>query len=252
MPSVTHRIKNTEQPHGGYVPPRKFSKIQLNDGIELCESENIHASLVGMAVDYLTRFMTGTPKEKAFDISMAGAERINETKLARSLLSNITGLDNLSIYNACRLVGFDVCFRAGPSEYRPVTEINPNADTIFNVAVMVQRCLDFWEKYGPIVSDGFTFEGAYTKTISSGDGDYLTQDTLWDFKVSKSPINTKQTLQLLVYYLMGRRSIHPEFQTIQQLGIYNPRLNLVRLYDIKNISKETIRDVESYVIGYDN
>ena len=43
---------------------------------------------------------------------------------------------------------------------------------------MVKRTLNFFEKYGPITKDGFTFEGAYTKIIASGDGDYLTKDKI--------------------------------------------------------------------------
>ena len=49
----------------------------------------------------------------------------------------------------------------------------------------------------------FTFEGGYTNIVSSGDGDYLTEDTLWDFKVSKEEPKSKYTLQLLMYYIMG-------------------------------------------------
>ena len=48
---------------------------------------------------------------------------------------------------------------------------------------MVLRSLAFIENYGPIIKDGFTFEGGYTDIVSSGDGDYLTENTLWDFKV---------------------------------------------------------------------
>ena len=35
----------------------------------------------------------------------------------------------------------------------------------------VQRSVKFWEDYGPIVKDGFTFEpNGYTETVNSGDG----------------------------------------------------------------------------------
>ena len=41
--------------------------------------------------------------------------------------------------------------------------------------------------------------GGYTDKITSGDGDFLTVDTLWDFKVLKANIKSQHTLQLLVY-----------------------------------------------------
>ena len=71
---------------------------------------------------------------------------------------------------------------------------------------MIQRSIEFFKIYVPIKQDGFSFEpvngnkddydkmiktntgtyGGYTATVSAGDGDFLTTDTLWDFKVSKS------------------------------------------------------------------
>ena len=71
---------------------------------------------------------------------------------------------------------------------------------------MVERSLSFFKAFGPVTADGFTMEGAYTATITTGDGDFLTKDTLWDFKVTTSKPNKDHTLQLLIYYLMGRRS----------------------------------------------
>lgn len=250
MYSVTQRIKVTKQPRGGYIKPKDFTETKLNDGINLNSNENIHASLVGLAVDYLTRFMTGTPIEEAFHISLLGSELIQERKNAEKLLSKIKGLDDNSIISACKAVGYDVCFRAGTLGYKPVQQIQPNTETIDNIRIMVNRCLSFWQKYGPVVVDGFTFEGGYTDIISSGDGDYLTKDTLWDLKVSKDVPKNKYTLQILIYYIMGCHSIHKEFQNIKKLGIFNPRLNSVYLLDIANISDETIQEVSSEVIGY--
>lgn len=56
---------------------------------------------------------------------------------------------------------------------------------------MIERALKFFERYGPKILDGFTFEGGYTYIVSSGDGDFITEDTLWDFKVSKLPIKKR-------------------------------------------------------------
>ena len=70
---------------------------------------------------------------------------------------------------------------------KKATDTNPDSYTIQNIQTMVKRSVAFWDKYGPIVKDGFTFEPyGYTQTVNSGDGDFLTRDTIWDFKVSKS------------------------------------------------------------------
>ena len=210
----------------------------------------MHACLMGLAVDYLTRFMTGASAEDAFHISLLGAEKIDETKRAKKLLSGIKGLDDISITNAVKLSGFDVCFRAGIMGYKPVQDINPDVDTIENVRTMVNRALYFLDKYGPKVLDSFTFKGGYTSTVATGDGDFITTDTLWDFKVSKAPVKKEHILQLLMYWRMGLHSIHSEFQSIKYLGVYNPRRNEISRIAVVDIPREVIDDVELEVIGY--
>lgn len=126
----------------------------------------------------------------------------------------------------------------------------PDAETISNIRTMVNRSINFFNTYGPIIKDGFTFEGGYTNIVSTGDGDFLTRDTLWDFKVSNKKPTNAHTLQLLMYYIMGLYSIHSEFQNVTNLGIYNPRLNSVYLLEISKIPLEILDEVSTEVIGY--
>lgn len=249
--SVTQRIKQVKQPRGGYIKPKELKPESLGEGAEaLNPEENVHTSLMGLAVDYMTRFMSGASTEDAFKISMMGAQLIGEGAKALELMAGVNGLDDGSLTNALKLSGFDVCFRAGVMGYRPVDEINPDKLTIQNVRTMVERSLHFLDVYGPKVLDGFTFEGGYTDTVSTGDGDFTTSDTLWDFKVSKMPVKKEHTLQLLMYWRMGLHSIHPEFQGIKYLGIYNPRLNEVCRIAVDDIPEGVITEVETEVIGY--
>lgn len=249
--SVTSRIKAVKQPRGGYLNPKLLSKISMGKGIEeLEENENVHPVLIGLAVDYMTRLMSGTSIEDSFKISLMGAQAIGEYNKAKNLMAGITELDDLSITNAVKLSGFDVVYRAGPRGYKPVDEINPDSPTISNIRKMVQRSISFLDQYGPKVLDGFKFNGGYTSTVTAGDGDFTTEDTLWDFKVSKTSVKKEQTLQLLMYWRMGLHSTNTEFQNIKYLGIYNPRLNLVYRIDVNNIPNEIISEVELDIIGY--
>ena len=252
MCSVTRRIDKIKQPRGGYIRPKEFETIVLDGGgiDELNPVENVSPSLVGMAVDYLTRFMSGTSAIGAFKISEMGSRVVQRKELFDQLLSNVKGLDDDSISAAVKLSGFDSAYRAGVMAYRPVQNINPNSDTVENIRTMVKRSLRFLDQYGPKVMDGLTFEGGYTGYVSSGDGDFLTKDTLWDFKVSKKKLQSKYTLQLLMYWRMGLHSIHPEYKNVEYLGVYNPRMNVVYLLDVSKIPEDVISTVETEVIGY--
>ena len=70
MSSVTQRIKEIKQPRGGYVNPKEFSVVHLDDIKELNIYENIHPSIIGTVVDYMTRFMLNGRADHAFKISI--------------------------------------------------------------------------------------------------------------------------------------------------------------------------------------
>ena len=277
--NVTGRIKQIKQPYGGYVNPNNFEITLIDDGITLNPNENVHATLIGLVIDYLTRFMQTGKADEAFKASLYGAERAekfgikNAYTVAYKLARVIKGLDGDSITNACKLVTFDTWLRNPAIALTAATHngVNPDMYTIENIRTMVRRSLMFFEKYGPVTKDGFTFGpptpnvlalekmratkrgvyGGYTPTVDSGDGDFLTADTLWDFKVSKAKPTSTHTLQLLMYYIMGQHSGQHIYKPITKLGIYNPRLNTVYILKVDNIPKEVIEAVEKEVIGYE-
>ena len=250
MSSVTGRIKQIKQPYGGYISPSRFEETCLNDGLTLNAEENIHASLIGMAVDYMSRKYAGEGDDDAFNISFAGAEmadilgKKDSMLIAWNLYMGIRGLDDDSIINACKLVTFDVWYRntmAAMMTNTTYKDVMPNKATIENIRILINRSLKFFETYGDPVCSGFTFApvkggdrarekwvksgkgnyGGYTVTVDTGDGDFLTEDTLWDFKVSKSKPTSSNTLQLLMYWIMGQHSGQEIFKNITKLGIFN-------------------------------
>lgn len=249
MATVTKRIKEIKQPRGGYVSPKKFSVITKNDGIILNE-ENINATNIGATVEYLTRFMVGAKKEEAFDIPQRGAFNVKEFFVCQDLMDDIIGLDDDSIDKACKLTGYDIAYRVGKHAYTSISNIKPDKDTIDNIRVMVNRSLEFWKEYGPVRKVGFELKGKDAKYITNGDGDFLTEDTIWDFKVIRSEPSNEHTLQLLVYYIMGKHLNIPEFSKIEKLGLFNPRKNKIYLLNIKDIPEDIVKDVSEYVIGY--
>lgn len=259
MSSVTSRVKEVKQPRGGYLNPKSFNVVQLNDGKELNANENVHPTVIGMVVDYMTRFMIDKDAKAAFSISLSGAYRAqlltngNQMEEAAKIFENIKDLDDNSIINACKMASFDVWARnpmAGPMSPTH-KDINADKDTIENIRIMVNRGLNFIKEYGPIISDGFNFApNGYTKTVDTGDGDYLTEDTMWDFKVSNKDITNKHTLQVLIYYVMGKHSGNEIYNNINKIGFFNPRLNKVYTLDMDIVSKDIIKEIETDVICY--
>jgi hypothetical protein len=312
--SVTQRIRQVKQPRFGYVNPHLMYVTYMsgNAPAPLDHAvENVHASLVSMAVDYLTRWCLDYEKqphepsaEYVFTISCAGASKIDRalgTNHAERAVELCRLIDESRDFNtetpsppkaatiaaAIELVSFEVGFRGGVQAYNPDAKTTPDPITIDHIATMVSRSLAFFQKYGPVVVDGFTMLGGYTETVDSGDGDFITADTLWDFKVSVRPPTTAHTLQLLMYWLMARQSdwnwkptwnfdhrlTESEWREMWDLdeylrknrcwpddlrgpapthiGIYNPRLDTAYRMAVSSIPAENIEAVSRDVIGQD-
>lgn len=264
MYSVTQRIKNIKgtpnaQPRGGYLPPKQLQVEEYNDKCSLkTELEQIHASLVGLAIDYLTRFIFTKNAQKAFDISLKGAILIGESKYATKLIRGIekewkkkqTITDKI-IANALQLCAYDVVYRSGPIGYRPANSIIADPFTMTDIYIMLSRTLDYLHIQQPLVTFGFSFYGTDAKYIRIGDGDILTQDTIIDLKVSVKPPTSDHTLQLLIYYLMGLHEYPSIFKNIKKIAIFNPRSNTSYTYKISEIEQWVINEISTDVIGYE-
>lgn len=250
--TVTQFVKAYKQPRGGFLNTKCFEQIQLEDvnNEQIIGEENVHASLVGLAVEYMTRFLTGTPQLIAFEVPSTGAYYSDKYFEFNSCINKIHGLDDESIANAIKIVGFDSITRAGLKAYKPIDTINPDKQTISNVRIMIKRSLNMFKNYGDKIADGIRFEGGYTDTIWNGDADFLTVNSLLDFKTIQRKINSKDTFQLLIYYILGIHSdICYAFDNIKYLAIYNPRKNILYRCEINKIPLETLNMI-SKEMGY--
>ncbi len=262
--STVSRISKSANQKGGYLKPSQFETTIIDDGIQLMDMkfETIHYFNMGMVVEYLTRLEMGVSPNDVFTIAKEGI--LNAFKHGfedainyMDLISNIKkGLDDQSIINACKMTTFDVWYRnidaaliaKGSPDY-----INPDSSTIQNIRAMVMRSMQLWKEYGPVIETGFTFKkDAFTQTVGIGDGDFLTKDTIWDFKVTKKDkLDKNQTLQLLMYWIIGQHDGSPKYKNIKKLGIFNPRLNIVYTLNVSQIPAEIIEAVEKDVICYE-
>lgn len=143
MLSVTQRISMVTQPRGGYINPKTMHFEQFRDGIKLYDIPFEYKSIQGLAVDYYTRYLTGTKIEDAFKVSLYGAKIMGEAEKATELLNGIPYNRKQAIINVCKLVGYDVAYRKGKEFFKPIDQIVPSEELTHNVIVMVKRSLDF-------------------------------------------------------------------------------------------------------------
>ncbi|MBH2547755.1 hypothetical protein I5Q23_22825 [Serratia marcescens] len=236
--SVTNFVKRIQQPRGGFIKVKDMIKEDFTDSRTLLENENVSPIITGLAVDYLTRVIMFKDREAAFSVGLKGAALAGEHDNACHLLSCINGLDTLSVISACKLSGYDVVYRKGRGYFKGVDAIEPDNGTIQNIIAMVERAVLFFQGTGVIDAE-ITFEGGYSNVISSGDGDYLSKDTIWDMKVTKNEPNKDHTLQLLVYTMLLTNSHKYRNFTIKKIGVFNPRKNKSYTYDLHNLDKDT-------------
>lgn len=244
--SVTRFLKTIKQPRGGFISRKEMDKVEFDDANILSENENIHSILIGLAVDYLTRYMMFGDKALSFDISLRGASLVGERQKAEVLLEKIDDLDSETVISSLKPSGYDVAYRAGISQFKGIDNINPNSETINNIIIMVKRSVIFFKKQN-LIDSGMTFEGGYTKKVSSGDADYLTEDTLWDMKVSKTEPNKDHTIQLIIYYILMKQSIKSQDYLIEKIGIFNPKKNISYVYDLRYLDPEVSKNIKMLI-----
>lgn len=198
----------------------------------------------------LTRWRYSGDIYDAFKFPLSIASNVEKEDECKAYVDNIKDLSDKSIENACRAVIFEK-YNNIKIPSKESSEIHVDFETCENIRIMVSRGMTFFETYGPITKSRFTFEGGgYTETVDSGYGNFLTDDTLWDFKVSKKPPKKEHILKLMMYYIMGKHSNQNCFKKINKIGIFNPRLNCVYTLDVGTIDKTVIEQIEKDVICY--
>lgn len=250
MYTVTQRVKMVKQLPNGYIKVKDFDHIQLDDKKKLNQEECIQPNVMGSLIDYLFRWYKTKDVEKAFDYGIRGLNKVNPS-LCNQLINQIVDLSDESLLAAAKLASWDSNFRAGVQP-QPINKLDKK--TADNIRIMLDRCIEFEKIYGPVLNEEVTFgdifSPAYDGVIKAGDGDFMTEDTLWDMKVSKYKITPQHTLQIMVYYLMAKRSKLKKFDNINKVGFFNPRLNTVYVLDALKIDPGIIYAIYRNVIGY--
>ena len=226
-----------KQPVGGYLSPRKFEKVELDDDdFGALPLENVEARYVGNTVEKMTAAM-------ARNVVQATAAAF-EHQSKSAPVTRFVSLSNSSIRDAFYSYGS--------------SSIVIDDDCVQHIRIMVERSLRFLDKYVSKAIHGFRFclgldEQSRDKHFAffrdGNEIDFLTKDTIWDFKVTSDEPKSTHTLQLLVYWRMGLYTHPAEFESIKYIGIFNPRKNIVYRYSVDDIPLDVIDKVEKNVIG---
>ena len=259
MATIRGRVREVAQPEGGFIDPRLMEVSRYDDErvspLDL-QQETVEPEFVGMAVDYLSRLMTGDYPLDLFIWAIRGAEQLDDPSAADEASELVASLyrgvvDDGAIAAACKLASYIRVFHAGPAAYDPDARTTPDALTTDHIRLMIDRCIPFFRDYRAVLMlEECVFPGGYVGTIASEPSEFVkVAETLWDFDASEHGPTKEHTLQLLAVWLMGLRSGTPQFKTITHLGVFNPRLNAVSRLALADIPAGVIEEVERDVIG---
>lgn len=245
--NVTTAIKYINQPRGGYIKHGDFTETWFSghrvDSMIDTGVENLHPTITGLVVDYLTRL--NYDKNGAgwvFHISVLGMtlQRLGSEKID-SLINTIENTEYLSddmIKTAVHLVNYDTVVRAG----YPVSEDSikmPDEITINHIRQLVKRSIIYLDKVGLKECDLHFDKCAFSDVVTKGDAGFMSDTKLIDMKVSKGHRVTKDwSMQLYIYYLLAKRSNIHIYHNISHIAIYNPRLDVEWSLKVDNIDNE--------------
>lgn len=232
-------------------------RLMTDDKSDLQEGEeSLKPTLMGTLIDYLTRIVIYKDL-KAFDF----IKNTKNKKLIQQLKKDFKDIDYTQLTQenitlVTRLCLFEHSFR-GNEYIDPLKEnIEINTLTCDHIKTMLNRANNFFNKFGqPVLTQ---YKCSITTSLKEktyveiyGDGDYLLQDALVDFKVSKNGPTQDYVRQLLIYYigLVGKdlKKKKVKREEIKYLIIFNPRLDMFYKLDLESISKASLGEVNKNI-----
>lgn len=220
------------------------------------DEESLKPTLMGTLIDYLTRIVIYKDL-KAFDF----IKNTKNKKLIQQLKKDFKDIDYTQLTQeniklVTRLCLFEHSFR-GNEYIDPLKEnIEINTLTCDHIKIMLNRANNFFNKFGhPVLTQ---YKCSITTSLKEktyvevyGDGDYLLQDALVDFKVSKNGPTQDYVRQLLIYYigLVGKdlKKKKVKREKIKYLIIFNPRLDMFYKLDLESISEASLGEVNKNI-----
>lgn len=261
---VTSRVLQVKQPYGGYLNPKSMTCKKYDGDLLPIEKEVLNPSLISVVVDSLTKFMTGSNIVDAFKDSIRGyaiakyAKRSSMISISipdlTIILNKIKDLSDFSITSAAKLCSFQIWSKNAyyAEKYAwDVRMINLDNYTLDHIRIMVRRSIDFFNNCGGVIKSNVQTECDENCLIKKADIDYLTTKEVLNMVVSSNAkLNSKKTLELLIDYIISKKSKNDDFKSVNTMGVFNPRLNAYWSISADDIPTDILTMVENEVIGY--
>lgn len=277
--TVSQLVKETKQPRGGFLRPKDMHRVSLGAGEEALNAENIPPVSVGALVDRLAaclfEFNRCDDWQAAAKVAFkdahsalaiiekaAGESGKGIVETIGSSLEAIEGVDDGSIQAAHWALAASTIAYQGIGAYDP-NRTRPDHGTCENIREMVARTMSFMDLYGPVSDVEALVMTAGKERDVRGFVDGVGVDMLYDIKTSKRPLNSKATMQVLLYWLSGthpgvrggemahewQRKQMALFEPIEFVGIFNARLNTLWEQQVSDIDKETVEQILTDVLS---
>lgn len=255
MASISEIAKQTKQPYGGYLNPKKFTVISDFQNSVPLEGENIRATIIGATVKHLTQFCLSGDLGASFSQSLAGYflggdelpapivirnNQEQEMNIVDVLMNVSQNLSTRAVASASVASAFDIWGEDMETAFimRSPWDNLPNVETVGHIREMVKTSCLFFRKYGPVTKVNADFSSGYTKELDAGTGDIVTEDTIWTVKVTKGKLSSKHTLQAALTYLLAGRTDEECFRQIKNIGVWNPRTGLAYTVNAEKVKTE--------------
>lgn len=229
---------------------RKVEVLEDDELLEPQSLENIAAVILGQAIPNLALVELGQDPELVYRPTFLGIKifGIFNDDVEDLNFPDCVMKETRDYNKALKLSSYESYYRVGSkSEVKPA-----NKETIKNIEIMIERIKSFLKEQKEIINVAGELDGAYTNKIHKGEYDILTKNALIDIKIRKTNATSRDLLQIIIYYLMGRKSMDKKhFNDIERLMIYNPRLNRIYYIDVEDLSDELISLIEKEIIGYE-
>lgn len=280
MSSVSELVENVEQPVFGILPVNKFVKKELRqDSYVLSNKSKIPATHLGLIVDYCVKYILGVKLSDILHVEYSGYaehirvsairfyDSISEQALTQIYIEDerreiclsdfISKVENAGTFddfvtNMFYIIQYGDFIRNIRYAYNRLGETfttELSKEELQDILIYFIRTQS-WINTFDCVTPMYKFKPfGYNSTVTSGEGDFCTDKTLWDLKVSNGNPTTKDTLQLLMYYIMAKHSGNKLYSNVDSIGVYNPKLDSTWLCNIDTVDRNTIKYVEG-ILGF--